>query len=52
MLPTVCGVWSSSIELTVKIGNRSKLLKLHLTKFSGDIIKFRTFWGSYESTIY
>ena len=43
---------TSGIESAVRTGTRSKLPKLHLPKFLGDITKFRTFWDSYKSAIH
>ena len=40
-------------EPGMKVGStRPKLPKLHLSKFTGDVMKFRTFWHSYESAIH
>ena len=33
------------------VGTKPKLPKLHINKFYGDVIKFRSFWESFDSAV-
>ena len=40
------------LELLELSQNYPSYIKLHLPKFAGDITKFKTFWGSFNSAIH